>query len=190
MDRRTAAAWSAESKLHPGREKCELLDLTRCRKSLIEERSRELNRLQKVLETANIKLDSILTGINGKNFRRLLEKIAASEVPKNAKAARRNKGSKTLKSMLKQCAISAKQVKASSFSAKSNCISARRGKNRAAVSVAHSSLTVIFHILKERVPYCDLGSDYYDSIHREYKINGYLKRLQALGWSPKIPVTA
>ena len=308
------AEWIAELLRHgllkasfiPGREQRELRDLTRYRKSLIEERSRELNRLQKVLETANIKLSSVLTDANGKSLRRLLEKIAANEAPDAGETARlihqsllpklddimramdgittplqrallsqilghidelerriasldelverymaeyaealaaidqipgvgtrsaqvilaeigmdmsrfpsaehlcswagiapgnhqsagkrksgkTNKGNKTLKSMLIQCAKSAKRVKGSYFSAQFNRISARRGKNRAAVAVAHSILTVIYHILKERVPYCDLGSDYYDSIHREHKINGYLKRLQSLGWTPDAPVIA
>ena len=106
------------------------------------------------------------------------------------KSGKTNKGNKTLKSMLIQCAKSAKRVKGSYFSSQFSRISARRGKNRADVAVAHSILTVIYHILKERVPYRDLGSDYYDSIHREHKINGYLKRLQALGWSPDAPATA
>lgn len=308
------AEWIAELLRHgllkasfiPGREQRELRDLTRYRKSLIEERSRELNRLQKVLETANIKLSSVLTDTNGKSLRRLLEKIAANEAPDAGETARlihqsllpklddimramdgittplqrallsqilghidelerriasldelverymaeyaealaaidqipgvgtrsaqvilaeigmdmsrfpsaehlcswagivpgnhqsagkrksgkTNKGNKTLKSMLIQCAKSAKRVKGSYFSAQFNRISARRGKNRAAVAVAHSILTVIYHILKERVPYRDLGSDYYDSIHREHKINGYLKRLQSLGWTPDAPIIA
>ena len=81
-----------------------------------------------------------------------------------------NKGSKTLKSMLIQWAKSAKRVKGPYFSAQFSRISARRGKNRAAIAVAHSILTVIYHILKERVPYRDLGSDYYDSIHREHSV--------------------
>ena len=106
------------------------------------------------------------------------------------KSGRTNKGNKTLKSMLVQCAKSAKRVKGSYFSSQYSRIAARRGSNRAAVAVAHSILTVIYHILKERVLYRELGSDYYDSIHREHKINGYLKRLRALGWTPDTPATA
>ena len=90
------AEWIAELLRHgllkasfiPGREQRELRDLTRYRKSLIEERSRELNRLQKVLETANIKLSSVLTDANGKSLRRLLEKIAANEAPDAGETAR------------------------------------------------------------------------------------------------------
>ena len=63
----------------PDREQRELRELARYRKSLIEERAREINRLQKVLEGANIKLDSIVKNINGKSSRKLLEKIANNE---------------------------------------------------------------------------------------------------------------
>ena len=61
------------------RELRELRELTRYRKSIIEERSRELNRLQKVLEGANIKLGSVVADIHGKSARRLLEWFAAGE---------------------------------------------------------------------------------------------------------------
>ena len=49
----------------PSREQRELREITRYRKSLTEERCRETNRLQKILEGANIKLDSVVKDING-----------------------------------------------------------------------------------------------------------------------------
>ena len=52
---------------------------SRYRKSLIEERSRELNRLQKMLEGGNIKLGSMLTHINGKSGRKFLELLLSGE---------------------------------------------------------------------------------------------------------------
>lgn len=100
---------------------------------------------------------------------------------------RTTKGNKTLKSMLAQCAKAAGKVKNSYFYAQYQRIAARRGKNRATIAVAHSILTVIWHMLKHNTPYCDLGADYYDGFHREHKIKAYLKRLQALGWVPEPP---
>ncbi|MBI4318315.1 MAG: IS110 family transposase [Chloroflexi bacterium] len=47
-------------------------ELTRYRTSLIEERSTEVNRLQKVLEGANIKLSSVATDIAGVSGRQIL----------------------------------------------------------------------------------------------------------------------
>lgn len=65
----------------PSREQRELRDLTRYRKSLVEEKSREVNRLQKLLESANIKLGTQLSDINGKTGRWLLECKLSKEVP-------------------------------------------------------------------------------------------------------------
>lgn len=65
----------------PSREQRELRDLTRYRKSLVEEKSREVNRLQKLLESANIKLGTQLSDINGKTGRWLLEcKLSGEEL--------------------------------------------------------------------------------------------------------------
>ena len=285
----------------PDREQRELREVARYRKSLIEERSREVNRLQKMLEGANIKLDSVVTDVTGKSSRRLLDRIIANETldkdevtrlihgrlrpkldqvmlsidgittslqrkllariidhiddmtrriadmddvikeymeqyeaviaaidevpgiarrsaeviiseigmdmsrfpsaahlcswagvcPGNHQSAgkrqngKTNKGNKALKTILTQCAKSAKSVKDSYFSAQYQRIAAHRGKNRATVAVAHSMLIAIYHVLNSGVPFHDLGADYYDNFNRERKINSYLKRLNALGWSPE-----
>lgn len=63
----------------PDREQRELREVSRYRKSLVEERSRELNRLQKMLEGANIKLSSKLTNINGKGGRKFLDLLLSGE---------------------------------------------------------------------------------------------------------------
>ncbi len=43
-------------------------------------------------------------------------------------------------------------------------------------------LIAIYHILKDNIPFVDLGSDYYNQFNKERKINVYLKKLKALGW--------
>jgi transposase len=57
----------------PDREQRELREITRYRKSLTEERAREINRLGKFLEGANIKLTSVVDDVLGKSSRKLLE---------------------------------------------------------------------------------------------------------------------
>ena len=59
----------------PDREQRELRELTRFRKSQIEERARNLNRLQKMLEGANIKLASMVSDIDGKSATAFLELV-------------------------------------------------------------------------------------------------------------------
>ena len=61
----------------PTREQRELRELTRYRASLIRERAAEMNRLQKVLEGANIKLGSVVSNINGQSARAMLEQLVA-----------------------------------------------------------------------------------------------------------------
>jgi transposase len=53
--------------------------LTRYRTTLIRERAQEVTRLQKVLETANLKLASVATDVLGASGRRMLEAILAGE---------------------------------------------------------------------------------------------------------------
>ena len=63
----------------PDREQRELRELTRFRKNQMEERARTLNRLQKMLEGANIKLSSWVSNIYGKSATQLLELIIGKE---------------------------------------------------------------------------------------------------------------
>lgn len=63
----------------PGKDQRELRELVRYRKSLVGERSRELNRLQKMLEGANIKISGTITDINGKSARNILEHILSGK---------------------------------------------------------------------------------------------------------------
>lgn len=290
----------------PEKAQRELRELVGYRKSLIKEQAAELNRLQKTLEGANIKLSGTVRDINGKSGRNLLkvlltedrvdiskikemrrehllasnlkatdeqlvddmngvlsqvqkqmllimlahvdelakhikeldnsinesmkdeEKIAVAQIqeitgigntsaeaiiavigtdmsrfpsaahlaswaglcPGNNESAGKRRSGKTrkgnslLRSTLVVCAHSAVKNKDSYFYAQFQRISAHRGKKRAYVAVAHSMLIAIYHILRDNVPFCDLGADYYNQFNTERKINAYLKKLKALGWQP------
>ena len=78
-DARWIAKCLSQGLLNPSfikdREQRELTDMTRFRKSQIEERSRNINRLQKFLEGANVKLGSCLSDIEGKSATALLELV-------------------------------------------------------------------------------------------------------------------
>lgn len=104
------------------------------------------------------------------------------------KSGKTRKGNALLRSTLVVCAHSAVKHKQSYFSAQFQRISAHRGKKRAYVAVAHSMLIAIYHILKDGVPFHDLGSDYYNQFNKERKINSYLKKLKALGWEAPVSV--
>jgi transposase len=63
----------------PEEEQRDLRDLTRYRTKLTDERSAAVNRVQKVLEDANIKLSSVVTDIQGVSARRMMAAIIAEE---------------------------------------------------------------------------------------------------------------
>lgn len=285
----------------PSREQRELRELVRYRKSLIEERAREANRLQKVLEGCNIKLSSVVSDITGTSSRAMIEalikdmadpallaqlakgkmkskvemlekalsglvgphqkkllavqlehidfldkKIAdldqeigerlrpfeeelelldtipgvgrrtaelilaeigtdmdrfpssghiaswAGMVPGHnesagkRKSGRTRKGNKHLRSILTQAARAASRNKNCYLSAQYHRIAARRGRNRAAVAVGHSILVIVYHILKNRQPYLDLGPDYFDKRKSATIAKNAVKRLEALGYKVSI----
>jgi transposase len=70
----------------PDRPQRELRELTRYRTSLVKERSAEANRLQKVLEGANLKLGDVATDVLGKSARQMLERIVAGATDTEAAA--------------------------------------------------------------------------------------------------------
>lgn len=296
----------------PDRDQRELRELVSYRKSLVGQRTSELNRLQKMLEGANIKLSGTITDINGKSARNILEFVLTGEAfdsekydemyesniiahnlkatkeqiiddlngvmsplqrkmmkellshvdelnvhirslddeidnsmkpeekraaeairdvtgigrtsaqavisvigtdmgrfptdahisswaglcPGNNESAGKRKSGKTrkgnalLRTTLITCAHSAAKKKDSYFRAQFKRISAHRGTKRAYVAVAHSMLIAIYHILKDRVAFKDLGADYYNQFNKERKINAYLKKLKALGWESPTPAVA
>jgi len=86
--------WIAELHLHglvrasfiPPREIRELRDLVRTRTKLIAERAQHANRIQKVLEDANLKLSSVASDVVGVSGRAMLERIIAGATDPQALA--------------------------------------------------------------------------------------------------------
>jgi len=285
----------------PDREQRELRELIRYRRALINERAREVNRMQKVLEGANIKLSSVATDIMGVSGRSMIEAIISGiEDPKflaelakgrmkgkrealeqalhgligphqrmllsaqlehidfldrkiasldeeigermrpfeedlelldtipgvgrrngeaivaeigadmgrypssahlaswvgispgnnesagKRKSGRTKKGNKFLRSILVEAARSAARTKNTYLSAQYHRIAARRGANRAAVAVGHTILVIVYHMLKRRQPYIELGATYFDECKREAIIHQMVKRIESLGYKVEL----
>jgi transposase len=81
------AMWLAELLAHglirasfvPDSQTQEMRNLLRTRKQLVREQSRHLQRVQKTLEDANIKLDSVLSSLMTKSGRAMIEALIAGE---------------------------------------------------------------------------------------------------------------
>jgi transposase len=71
----------------PSRPQRQLRDLTRCRRTLTQERTREKQRAEKLLEDAQIKLSSVISDIFGVSGRAMLDALAAGQRNPHALAA-------------------------------------------------------------------------------------------------------
>lgn len=275
----------------------DLRDLTRYRKSLSDERTREINRLQKLLETANIKLSSVATDVMGVSGKAMLEAILSgstepevladlakgrlrnklsllkealqgrfrphhrfllgqilshldfldeaieemskevekrldpflqeiellktipgvkqrmaevilSEIgadmsrfpthrhlaswaglcPGNNESAGKRKSGKTrkgdrwLKRGLTESSWAVSRAKETYLSALYHRMVRRRGKKKATVAVAHAMIVIAYQILKHKLPYSELGADYFDRLNVSYIKHHFTKRLEALGY--------
>ena len=60
-------------------------------------------------------------------------------------------------------------------------LAARKGKKRAIVAVAHTLLVSLYHRLKNKQPYRELGVDFLDRRNAENIKRYLLKRLERLG---------
>lgn len=99
------------------------------------------------------------------------------------RSGKTRKGNSLLRTTLVICAQGASRAKGSFFSAQYSRLMIRRGKNRAKMAVAHSLLIAIYYIIRDRVPFHDLGADYYDRFNTESKIKMYIRKLEDLGVS-------
>jgi transposase len=280
----------------------ELRDLTRTRKQLVQEQTRHVQRIQKTLEDANIKLDGVLSDILGVSGRAMLralidgetnpEKLAAlahprvkasrgtivealrgrftehhrfmlklyleqverledavGEVDKEIEAAltpfrteirlmktipgisavsaaiilseigadmsrfptsgnllswahlcprndqsagklqstRVRKGSRWLKPTLIQVVLGAIRKKPHNYlRAQYYRLKARRGDKKARVAVAASILTAVYFVLRDKVPYRELGPDYFDKSAPAKATQRLLRRLNNLGYDVEL----
>ncbi len=145
------AVWIAQLVAHglvrpsfvPPREIRELREVTRYRKSLIQERSREAQRLHKVLEDSGIKLSSVATDILGVSGRAMLGALIAGTHDPDGPACVRATTSQP-----------ANTSRGRPARVRSGCVPdwSKRQKPRPG-----------HHVLKRNTPYVELGADYFEN---------------------------
>ena len=106
------------------------------------------------------------------------------------KSGKTRKGNKKLRSALVEAANAAARKKDNYLASQYHRILARRGKKRAAVAVAHSILTIAYHIILKEQPYIELGPNYYEARKRERIAKQSVKKLEALGYKVIVEDTA
>jgi hypothetical protein len=65
----------------------------------------------------------------------------------------------------------------------------RRGAYKAVVAVAHSVLVIIYHLLRERQPYHDVGADYFAHLDAARLQRHHVHCLEQLGYTVTLTPT-
>ncbi len=97
------------------------------------------------------------------------------------KSGKTRKGNQKLRAALVEAARAAATTKNTYLSSQYHRIAARRGSKRAAVAVAHSILSIVYHVLKRRRQYIELGPSYYEERRKDAVVRQAIRRLEALG---------
>jgi transposase len=91
------------------------------------------------------------------------------------------KGNPWVRRLLLQAAHVAGRQKHGYLSAQFRRIAARRGKKRAGMAVAHSILVIIYHLLRDGVPYEERGDAFFDERDRQLLEKRLVHQLERLG---------
>jgi len=97
------------------------------------------------------------------------------------KSGRTTKGSRWLRQMLTQAAWAASHTKDTYLAAQYRRLAARRGKKRALVALGHTLLVIMYHLLKNRTTYQELGGDFLERLEPDRLTRQLVKRLEKLG---------
>ena len=95
-------------------------------------------------------------------------------------------GNKHAKSTITEVAWAASRTKNSFYSARYHRLAARQSKKKAIIAIGHSILKSVYHILKDKCEYKELGADYLIS-RTEAKRKAYLKsEFSKLGYAVEL----
>ena len=99
-------------------------------------------------------------------------------------SAATRKGSKWLRGTLTECSKAVVRTKGTYLSARYHRIKSRRGHAKATVATGHKILTAAYHVLNQRVPYHELGDQFFyhrDTENTERYQRRLIRQLERLG---------
>ena len=107
------------------------------------------------------------------------------------KSGKTRKGNSALRAALIEAGHAAGKKKDSYLRAQYHRLTARRGRNKAAVAVGHTILGIAYHLItNEHSFYSDLGVHYFDERDRDRVQNRLVHRLEALGYTVSLEPAA
>jgi len=100
------------------------------------------------------------------------------------KSAKTSNGNKNLKALLCQVAWAASKSRDTRLSSFYWRLLKKRGPQKSATALAHLILRIVYHVLKNKQPYYELGPDYLPK--KRKNINSLVNQIQALGYEVQL----
>jgi transposase len=97
------------------------------------------------------------------------------------RTGRTRRGNRWLRQAVVQAGWAASHAKTTYLGARYRRVARRRGVKRALMAVGHTLLVVVYHVLRRREAYRELGADYYDRLQPERLTRHLVHRLEQLG---------
>jgi transposase len=88
--------------------------------------------------------------------------------------------------MLVQAAWAAARTKNTYLGAKYRKMASRTGKKKALIALARTMLVSIYHMIKKKEPYEELGADYLENLYKERTVRRLKKRIESLGYAVEL----
>ena len=98
------------------------------------------------------------------------------------RSGKTREGNRYLRTTLVESAQGAARKKDSYPKALFHRLAGKRGKKRAMVAIAHSTLETAYYVLSRKQPYRDLGGNYFDQRNPAVVLKRLLKRIENLGF--------
>ena len=86
-----------------------------------------------------------------------------------------------MRPILVQCGWAASRTKDTYLRSKYDSLVGRRGKKRALIAVGHKILIASYFILKDKMPYKELGGEFLINRKKDKKVTQLIKQLKDLG---------
>jgi transposase len=101
-------------------------------------------------------------------------------------SSKTGKGSRWIRTALVQAAWAAVKVKDAHLAAVYRRLAVRRGKQKAIMAVAHRLLVAIYHMLKERVPYREIGAAPQSEPAKRKVVERLQRQIERLGYTATV----
>ena len=106
------------------------------------------------------------------------------------RSGKMRKGDPWLRAALIQAAQAAARTRGTYLSAQYHRLAARRGKKKATAAVAHTILSIAYHLLTRQTDYTDLGPTYFDQHDHQRVTRRLVSRLEGLGYTVQLEPSA